>query len=627
MLLISTIFSTMVAKNEKGFNDFNMKSHPNEITKKEQIKSSILSWGYFSKCYGSLRRWDEKAYCVAQTRDGGYIVGGDVYGNIIDNTNIFIMKMNEIGSIVPINPLYPDAEIWHYDTGFENSDHLESISEVELSPGQYGYIGVGWTKISGIQNIDILVILWDETGNVLWSSLYDVGGADLAYAIKPFYDSITKEPNYIIAGFTNVGSTADGLILCLGPSGNIINERYFDSGGNEYFNSIDCIYDGPQLQGFALAGYHREGYFGEKDALLMKIDTNLNKIWAYEYGIIDCHDNKYNDIIYDVKHTSEGGFIMVGDSMLALTDSTRSDMLVIKTFSDGSLQWEGFYTQEDPWTFARSVEEAPDGRYMITGFTGVNLILGIDLVTIKLESDGSFSWPSPNVYYAGSGHILTAGFPDFPCNTYLNGNDYGYSIIRINDGFIIVGYTDSPEIVPTGPADVILCKFKDDGTIYNKCCINEFGINNIFYDYSNILTIEPIDHTTTLTNLQNYELGTTQVEERYICCEMIAFDMEIKWPLPSSISIFDIIKIPLDTTNPYALIIGPVTIEVEIYSEDPINRVEFYIDDILKETDFNKPYDWFWAETSFHEHTIKVIAFDELEEEIGSDTVEVLKFF
>lgn len=61
-----------------------------------------------------------------------------------------------------------------------------------------------------------------------------------------------------------------------------------------------------------------------------------------------------------------------------------------------------------------------------------------------------------------------------------------------------------------------------------------------------------------------------------------------------------------------ALIIGGIDVEVEASSSYPsgvIDRVEFYIDDVLKATDDTEPYSWTWDERIFWRHTIKVIAY------------------
>ena len=59
-----------------------------------------------------------------------------------------------------------------------------------------------------------------------------------------------------------------------------------------------------------------------------------------------------------------------------------------------------------------------------------------------------------------------------------------------------------------------------------------------------------------------------------------------------------------------SVIIGKITIVVDAFDEDGINKVEFYIDDVLKFTDHDKPYSWIWNEFTIGWHVIKVVACD-----------------
>ncbi len=58
------------------------------------------------------------------------------------------------------------------------------------------------------------------------------------------------------------------------------------------------------------------------------------------------------------------------------------------------------------------------------------------------------------------------------------------------------------------------------------------------------------------------------------------------------------------------VIIGKITIMVDTFDEDGINKVEFYIDDVLKFTDHDGPYSWLWNEFAIGRYEIKVIAYD-----------------
>ena len=78
------------------------------------------------------------------------------------------------------------------------------------------------------------------------------------------------------------------------------------------------------------------------------------------------------------------------------------------------------------------------------------------------------------------------------------------------------------------------------------------------------------------------------------------------------------------------LIIGRIDIEVNVIYNDQseINRVEFYIDDELKETDISGPYSWMWDERTplRFRHTIKVMAYDNTGNYSASDEINVWKF-
>lgn len=81
----------------------------------------------------------------------------------------------------------------------------------------------------------------------------------------------------------------------------------------------------------------------------------------------------------------------------------------------------------------------------------------------------------------------------------------------------------------------------------------------------------------------------------------------IEKPKEGYLYIFDREIIPL----PITIIIGKITIKVDAVDETSgIDRVEVYIDDELKETLEETPYEWKWDETVFFKHTIKVVAYD-----------------
>ena len=86
--------------------------------------------------------------------------------------------------------------------------------------------------------------------------------------------------------------------------------------------------------------------------------------------------------------------------------------------------------------------------------------------------------------------------------------------------------------------------------------------------------------------------------------------------------IFDQKIIPIDET----IIIGKITIEVTAHAiNGDIEKVEFYMDDKLKYTDYEMPYSYLWNEFTFGKHEIKTIAYSS-EGNKAEDKINVLIF-
>jgi parallel beta-helix repeat protein len=84
------------------------------------------------------------------------------------------------------------------------------------------------------------------------------------------------------------------------------------------------------------------------------------------------------------------------------------------------------------------------------------------------------------------------------------------------------------------------------------------------------------------------------------------------------------LRIPFFTT----IIIGKIAIEVEASDPDSgIERVDFFINDKLKESDTSSPYKWTWKDTSFLlPYKILVKAYDNTGN-YNTDSIDVWKFF
>jgi hypothetical protein len=75
------------------------------------------------------------------------------------------------------------------------------------------------------------------------------------------------------------------------------------------------------------------------------------------------------------------------------------------------------------------------------------------------------------------------------------------------------------------------------------------------------------------------------------------------------------------------LIIGPICVEVDASDNKyEIEKVEFYLDDKLQETDSSEPYSWNWNTISFFKHILKVVVYN-TNNNCGFKEIIVSKFF
>ncbi len=133
----------------------------------------------------------------------------------------------------------------------------------------------------------------------------------------------------------------------------------------------------------------------------------------------------------------------------------------------------------------------------------------------------------------------------------------------------------------------------------------DFDVKNIYIispDYKENITVLPVYNgdyiNITIPSLKIYDVIVLTENTKNIPIRIIKPE--------ASLYIFNQEIIPLGRT----IIIGGITIETSVYSpNEDIDKVEFYIDDKLKYTDYESPYTWLWDEIAIGIHKIKVVAY------------------
>jgi len=135
--------------------------------------------------------------------------------------------------------------------------------------------------------------------------------------------------------------------------------------------------------GYIIAGDTMSYGAGSFDFWLVKTYSNGSKQWDRTFG-----GTSY-DCILSVQQTSDDGYILAG-----YTESYGAgghDFWLVKTDSEGNKQWERTFggTEHD---YARSVRQTSDGGYVLTGGTRSYGAGNLDFWLVKTDSKGNKEW-------------------------------------------------------------------------------------------------------------------------------------------------------------------------------------------------------------------------------------------
>jgi hypothetical protein len=266
-----------------------------------------------------------------------------------------------------------------------------------------------------------------------WEWVKTFGGSedDWGYSVQQ-----TSDGGFILVGWTwSFGAGGfDVWLIKTDADGNKLWDRTFGGRGSDYGYSVQQTRDG----GFIIVGDTASFGAGWADVWLIKTDANGNKQWDRTFG------GSGLDSGSSVQQTSDGGFIIVGDT--ASFGAGGFDVWLIKTDADGNKLWDRtFGGGGSDW--GSSVQQTSDGGFILVGYT-TSFGAG-DVWLIKTDADGNKLWDRT---FGGGG------------------SDWGSSVQQTSDGgFILVGYTAS---FGAGGFDVWLIKTDADG---NKLWDRTFG--------------------------------------------------------------------------------------------------------------------------------------------------------
>lgn len=232
------------------------------------------------------------ANAVIQSSDSGYVLIGSTssYGSGL--SDIFMIKTDSLGN-------------FEWQKTFGSGLDEEAVCIQNTLDG--GYV------ISGRKGGGSHVVKVDSLGNSQWQFSYS-GTTGISY-IKQLADS-----TYILSGGGSVvGLGYQCYLMKINKDGSAAWQKYYGGPSDEWLYSAPIILDDGSIVVSGIAAY------GVQYGLLLKADSLGNEKWLRTYY----KNTIYNDF-FDVKRTSDNGFVMTGTTYVS-----TQDLWLIKIDSNG----------------------------------------------------------------------------------------------------------------------------------------------------------------------------------------------------------------------------------------------------------------------------------------------------
>ncbi len=143
--------------------------------------------------------------------------------------------------------------------------------------------------------------------------------------------------------------------------------------------------------------------------------------WTRNYG-----SYLTDEVAYSVIQTSDGGYVLAGTIYSYPYPPTGYHGLLVKTDSNGNMQWNKTYTGAGAEDYVRSVVQRSDGGYTLAGYTRYSNSLYFYAWLVKTDSAGNVLWNRILNVSAGSTYIYSM----------VQTSDGGYALAGQIQGFI-----------------------------------------------------------------------------------------------------------------------------------------------------------------------------------------------
>ncbi|MFM7053527.1 MAG: T9SS C-terminal target domain-containing protein, partial [Bacteroidota bacterium] len=365
------------------------------------FKRAVYFLLYFSVCNFSFaqptfKHWDfrfggskdDSPTSFEQTGDGGFLIGGTSVSGIsgdktqpnwdpgLIGSDFWVLRLDSLG-----------VKLWDKRFGGVNSEILVDL--ISTADGGFLLAGNSFSGASGDksqpnwdvnqQTYDYWILKSNANGIKQWDKRFGGNSLELLGGVVQ-----TSDNGYILAGASFSGISGDKTqasqgswdywVLRIDSLGNKIWDKRYGGTDDDFATSITINQNGGILIGGysqSLAGGDKSQFCqGQWDYWVVRIDLNGNLLWDRTFG------GNYTDWLFDMTATSDGGYVLAGQSFSENTgDKTEpnhdptpssSDRWIVKIDDSGNKIWDrtiGGTETED----LRRIIESIDGGFVLSG--------------------------------------------------------------------------------------------------------------------------------------------------------------------------------------------------------------------------------------------------------------------
>jgi YD repeat-containing protein len=308
------------------------------------------------------------------------LVTQNEFFRIISELSCFDLDCGEVNLTLNTNYYGAPVLLWNNTLGGGNDDNGRSIKQI--SSGDY--IISGGTKSYGLGDFDVWLLKLDFNGILLWNRTFGGVGYDIGVSAQQ-----TTDGGYILGGYTSSfgAGNYDYWLIKTDSTGNAIWNKTYGGAEHDYLASVQQTSDG----GYILGGSSSSFGAGNYDYWLIKTDSTGNTEWNKTYG------GPLADQGGLVQQTTDGGYILSGGTYSY--GAGNRDILLIKLDSLGNQLWNNTFGGID-YEHPYSTQQTDDNGYVIIGRTYSFGVGDSDVWLLKVDSNGNLLW---NNTFGGNG--------------------------------------------------------------------------------------------------------------------------------------------------------------------------------------------------------------------------------